>query len=307
MRLIYISVIILACSFNSCKKDSKLPEFSIEKLQKREYDSVKQLLSLSKSFYEKGDFEKAITSLEDLISRFATYSEVLEAQELLTASKIKLNIIKIQEANDIRSILVLIENNINPDIAIAASNKIKELINSSEDIEQLEDYLNQNKVKEHASLANTKIVELREKEKQEAYAAAVKSKSSNQWKEFLENYPNHADKTEIEKRIIMLEVLEIFSGEYGEIPASHLTGVKNNSESVIDIKNETKYTLTLRYSGPSVKKISIPPFKNQIFRLKSGDYKVAASVIASDVRNFAGTEKLQGEYSINYYISSTSN
>ena len=276
MRLIYISILIVICSFLGCKKDNKLPEFSIEELQKREYDSVKQLLSLSRTFYEKSNYEKTIKTLEDLISRYATYSEVLEAQELLIAAKIKLIIIKIQEANNIQTILVLIENNINPDIAIAASNKIEELIKNSENIEQLEDYLNQNKAKEHASLASNKIEELKEKEKQEAYASAVESKSSSQWKKFLEDYPNHAQKNDIEKRIIMLEVSEIFRGEYGEIPTSQLSGAINNSESVIDIKNETKYTLTLRYSGPDIKKISISPYQNQIVRLKSGTYKIAA-------------------------------
>jgi hypothetical protein len=306
MRLRFISVIIILCSFNSCKRASKLPELSIEEFQKREYDSVKKLLSLSRFFYEKENYEKTISTLENLISRYATYSEILEALELLNAARIKHIIIKIHEASEIEPILVLIENNISPDIAISASNKVEKLIRNSEDISQLEDYLSQNKVKEHATLASNKIAELKENEMDEAYVSAVENKSSSQWKIFLENYPKHPKRNEIEKTIIILEVSEIFSGEYGEIPESQISGAINNSESTIVIKNDTKYTLTLRYSGPDIIKISISPYKNQSIKLKSGVYKVAVSVNASDVRNFAGSENLHGEYSSNYYLSTFS-
>ncbi|SFN61388.1 hypothetical protein SAMN04487989_10226 [Bizionia echini] len=303
MRLIFISIAVILCSLTSCKRDNKLPEYNIEEFQKKEYDSVKKLLSLSRTFYEKEDYENAILNLEDLISRYATYDETLEAQKLLETSKIRLIIIKINEATNIKTILILIENNINPEISIAASIKIEELIKNAEDINELEDYVNQNKVKEHNTLANNKISELKEKEKQEAYASAIESESSNQWKKFLEDYPDHPKKNDIEKIIIALEVTEIFDGEYGEIPASELLGSRNNSQSVMDIKNDTKYTLTLRYSGPDIKKISIPPNQTKTIHLKSGVYKVAASVSASNVRNFAGTESLYGEYSSSYYIS----
>ncbi|WP_178988653.1 hypothetical protein [Winogradskyella schleiferi] len=304
MRLLYISLLVLYTTcFFSCKNDNKLPEYSLEELKKREHDSIKQLLSISRVFYAKEDYENTILTLEDLINRFATYNEVLEAQELLKDSKIKLIIIKISEAVNIQSVLVLLENNINPDIAIAASNKIEELIKNAEEIKDLEDYLNQNKVKEHSALANNKINVLKEIAKQNAYANAVKTETSSTWKKFLEDYPNHPKKNDIEKTIIMLEVSEIFKGEYGEIPASQLLGERNSRQSVVDIKNDTKYTLTLRYSGAEVKKISIAPFSQTSIKLKSGVYKIAASVNASNVRNFAGTESLFGEYSSSYYIS----
>jgi len=308
MRLLFISILVVfSVYFISCKSDNKLPEYSLEELKKREHDSVKQLLSISRVFYAKQDYESTILTLEDLISRFATYNEVLEAHELLKDSKIKLIIIKISEAVNIQSVLVLLENNINQDIAIAASNKIEELINNAEEIKDLEDYLNQNKVKEHSALANHKINELKEIAKQNAYANAVNTETSIAWKKFLEDYPNHPKKKDIEKTIIILEVSEIFKGEYGEIPASQLLGERNNSQSVVDIKNDTKYTLTLRYSGVEVKKISISPYSQTSIKLKSGVYKIAASVNASNVRNFAGTESLFGEYLSSYYISTTSN
>jgi hypothetical protein len=306
MRLIYISVIVVLCSFTSCKKDSKLPEYSIEELQKREYESVKELLNLSRSFYNKEDYENAILNLEDLLNTYATYSEVLEAQELLKISKFKLIIIRISQAANINTVLFLIENNIDLDIAKAASNKIEELIINAEDVLELEEYLSQNKVREHSALAQNKISDLKDQQKQEDYASALENKSSSQWKKFLEDYPNHPKSSEIEELIITLEVSEIFNGEYGEIPTSQLSGAINNSQSAIEIKNETKYTLTLRYSGPDIKKISIPPYENYTIKLKSGIYKVAASVNASNVRNFAGTESLHGQYSSGYYITTSS-
>jgi hypothetical protein len=304
MRLIYISLIIVF-SFANCKKDTKLPKFSITELQERELDSVKKLLTLSRSFYKIGDYEKTILNLENLISRYATFEEILEAQELLLISKLRLIIIRINEAKTIDSVLILIKNNTDPEIAIAASNRVEELINKAKSIQELEDYLNQNKINEHSDLANNKINELKENKEQEAYASALKNKTSDEWKKFLDTYPNHKNKNDIEKEIIKLEVTEIFNGDYGEIPTSQLLGSKNNSQSVIDIENKTRYTLTLRYFGPTVEKISIPPYGKQTLKLKSGVYKIAASVNASNVRNFAGTENLFGEYSSGYYISSS--
>ncbi|WP_047547307.1 hypothetical protein [Psychroserpens sp. Hel_I_66] len=303
MRLIFISIIVVLCFLTSCKNDSKLSEFSIEELQKREHDSVKQLLSLSRFFYEKKDYENAIINLENLIDSYATYSEVLEAQNLLENARVNLIFIKIIEAKSIQEVLILLENNTNAEITIAASNKVNELIKNADNIGQLEDYINQNKLREHSALATNKIAELKEKKKQESYASAIESESSSQWKTFLEDYPNHPKRNEIEETIIMLEVAEIFSGEYGEIPASQLSGERNNNQSVVGIKNDTKYTLTLRYSGTDVKKISIQPYGKATIKLKSGIYKIAASVNASNVRNFAGTESLFGEYSSSYYIS----
>lgn len=41
-------------------------------------------------------------------------------------------------------------------------------------------------------------------------------------------------------------------------------------------------------------------------RLKSGSYRIVASVDASRVRNFAGKEDLTGgSYSVSYYISTS--
>ena len=176
MRLIYISLIIVF-SFANCKKDTKLPKFSITELQEREHDSVKKLLTLSRSFYKIGDYEKTILNLENLISRYATFEEILEAQELLLISKLRLIIIRINEAKTIDSVLILIKNNTDPEIAIAASNRVEELIKNEKSIQELEDYLNQNKINEHSDLANNKINELKENKEQEDYASALKNKT----------------------------------------------------------------------------------------------------------------------------------
>ena len=71
-------------------------------------------------------------------------------------------------------------------------------------------------------------------------------------------------------------------------------------------KNDTQYTLTLLYSGTESKRIVISSYDSQGVQLKSGSYRIVASVDARRVRNFAGKEDLTGGiYSVNYYISTS--
>ncbi|MDU8886323.1 hypothetical protein RXV94_09140 [Yeosuana sp. MJ-SS3] len=304
MRLLYISLICLVCFFTSCKNENKLPDFDIEELNKREYDSVKKLLSLSKIFIENKQYENSLVNLDKIINNYGTYEEVIEAQKLKDEVLIILLIKKIEEAKNIQMIVVLVEKVIDPEVLMLASDRVKDMLLNSKSIEEIEEYLNGTKFKEHEGLARRRLNQLKEDNKEEAYKNAVASSSSRIWKKFLEDYPDHPEKSNIETLIIELEVNEIFGGEYGDIPSSQFLGERNNVESSISIENDTRYTLTLRYSGPDIKKINIPPGETQKVNLKSGEYRVTASVNASNVRNFAGTESLYGEYSSAYYISS---
>jgi hypothetical protein len=99
------------------------------------------------------------------------------------------------------------------------------------------------------------------------------------------------------------------AGKHGEMPAPQRTysGSSYNTTADISIKNDTKYTLTVLYSGPSSKKIVISPGLSNSKSLSPGYYKVAAKVSNSSVRPFAGTHSLQsGNYNSNFYIQTTS-
>jgi hypothetical protein len=72
----------------------------------------------------------------------------------------------------------------------------------------------------------------------------------------------------------------------------------------VNIHNDTKYNLTIRYSGPeSFKVVFLPGEKGSVETLR-GTYRVAASVDASNVKDYAGEEESDGgNYEVVYYIS----
>ncbi len=288
----------------SCKQGNKIERFNTDELLKKEQDSVRELLTLSRVLIEKGRYEEAKDKLIIIINNFGTYQEVVEANSILENLNLKLLIKRINNSQSIDTIKVLVENVSDVDVRVIANKKIEDIISDSNSIKELEDYLNSQGFNAHADLANERLVELKEKNKRNAYLNAQAVNDSKTWKKFLNDYPNHPEKEQITKNIVVLEIEEIFSGEYGEIPPSQLTGTKNYEVSTIQITNDTRYTLTLRYSGPEVRKINISPGSLESVKFKSGVYKVTASVNAAGVRNFAGVENLHGEYSSTYYISS---
>ena len=76
--------------------------------------------------------------------------------------------------------------------------------------------------------------------------------------------------------------------------------------SHVSISNDTGYTLTILYSGPTSTRLSIPAHSTRSTTLSNGTYRVAASVVGGGVRSFAGTESLTGgSYSASYYIVTT--
>ncbi len=305
MRLRYFSIIgfSLVLTF-SCKKEKELERFDPEEMLEKEKDSVKNLLSLSRALIEKGKYNEAKKNLTIIINNFGTYQEVIEANQLLINLNLELLVKQISNTKSIDSINIWIKNVSDPDIRQLADSRIADILSNSEDLAQLEDYLESDGYKAHQDLANQRVKELKEKNKEQAYQNALAAKDSKNWKKFIEDYPNHPEKEKIEETIILLEVNEIFAGEYGEIPPAQLLGDKNFKESNMEITNDTRYTLTLRYSGPEIKKIDIPPGTKKTVNFKSGEYRVTASVNAAGVRNFAGNESLYGQYSSTYYISS---
>lgn len=122
------------------------------------------------------------------------------------------------------------------------------------------------------------------------------------YRRFLEANPSHPQKNWIDKRIIDLEVKEIASGDYGSMPPAQALNLGGVSAK-IEVENQTGYTLTVRYSGPDSQKLIIPVGATKSISLPPGDYQVAASVDASRVRNYYGTDTIRGgTYSSSFYI-----
>jgi hypothetical protein len=137
---------------------------------------------------------------------------------------------------------------------------------------------------------------------------AKRANTISAYKNILVKYPEGKYAEMAEKIIIDKEVDAIMGKSYNKLPSA--IGIR--SEDVVSpevqIKNKTSYTLTVRYSGQTMsKKIVLKPGESNTVTLKSGDYRVAASVNASHVRNYAGNEFLRdGNTYLSDYVIETS-
>lgn len=135
------------------------------------------------------------------------------------------------------------------------------------------------------------------------YDEVKNSYSIHEIKQFIRENPNHEKIDDLERRIIDLEVENIFNDKNtGQMPSSEKVSYGTSTISGISIKNDTSCDLTIRYSGPESKIITISPNKTKSINLKSGSYRIAASACGY---NYAGSENLNGEYTSSYYISSS--
>lgn len=123
---------------------------------------------------------------------------------------------------------------------------------------------------------------------------------------YIELYPKGKHYAQADKILIDSEVADVFSSEHGTLPAMDKTSYSYGSTSTISVYNNTSYTLTLLYSGPESKRLTLSSNGRGSVKLKNGEYRVAASVSSSDVQKYAGTVYLQGgEYEGEYYIFTT--
>jgi len=140
-----------------------------------------------------------------------------------------------------------------------------------------------------------------------AWNEATSRNTSIAFKKYLELYPTGKRVQQATKLVIDREVDEIFGKDHGRLPAMDKTSQGQGSTSRISVYNNTAYILTLRYSGTESKIIDIPSRSRQSISLSNGNYRIAASVNAANVRNYAGSENLTGgNYDVEYYISSSS-
>lgn len=134
------------------------------------------------------------------------------------------------------------------------------------------------------------------------YELAERENTSSSWKRFLENNPNYENAEEIKEKIIRLEVQEIMADQNtGTMPESEKISNQNKSVSTMEVSNDTSCELILRYSGADAIMITIPSNSTKKIKISSGNYSVAASACGY---NYAGREKLNGDYSVTYFISS---
>ena len=153
----------------------------------------------------------------------------------------------------------------------------------------------------YAAEAEKKLEEL----EREYWRKANNRGSKTAYKKYISSFPYGRYTEEAEKAIIDIEVDNIFKGDYGELPPmrkAYSNDYKNTNK--IELFNNTQYTLTVWYSGQEdSRKIVLSPNQRESFSLDNGTYRVAASVNASNVTNYAGKEQLTGgSYTSQFYI-----
>ena len=141
-----------------------------------------------------------------------------------------------------------------------------------------------------------------------AWSTARRENTISAYKKYIRLYPNGAHYTQADRNLIDLEVASIYAGDHRSLPSMDKTSWGSGPTANVSVTNETSYTLTVLYSGPHSKRLVIPSGQTYSISLKNGEYKVAASVNANNVRDYAGIENLNGgSYSVKYYISTTNN
>lgn len=277
--LIFLTV---ALALSSCVSESEHQRIVDEKNAlsienqnlKNELEEIKfgapNLLSDGKKFYQAKDFSQARQKFQILVEKHPDMPQSIEAKKYLA---------NIDEEELWQNALI------------------------SEDISNTEDYISKYPKGKYISNAISRKNELKKLNMQKAYDEAVNSNSSYAWKRFLDEYPDHPNKSSIKEKIIRLEVDEILGDrETGRMPSFDNYSTSYSSNSSVEITNNTGCNLTVRYSGVEAKMIEIPSGGTRTVYLSSGTYKIAASACGA---NYAGTESLHGSYGSTFYISRT--
>lgn len=191
-----------------------------------------------------------------------------------------------------------------------AKSKIKEIeeikplwdkVVKANTLEKYRKFLQKYPFSTYSDLAKNKILEFEKVD----WENAKKKNTISTYKSFIERHPTSYYREDAESKIVDLEVKKIFESEHGYLPPS--TKTKSYTErrySVMNIYNDTKYDMTLRYSGIESFKIIFKPKEKSAFEILNGNYKVTASVNAINVIDYAGTEEIDGgDYQVTYYIT----
>ena len=162
-------------------------------------------------------------------------------------------------------------------------------------------FLEKHPYSSYASLARDKINQIEHQE----WSKTIQNNSVKGYQQYITSFPDSRYSEEAKKKIIDLEVDAIFAGDHGVLPPMSRTSSGSTYSTIteVEVYNNTSYTLTVRYSGPESKKITLAPKQKISITLKKGSYREAASVNAANVQNYAGIQNLDGGgYSEEFYI-----
>ena len=114
--------------------------------------------------------------------------------------------------------------------------------------------------------------------------------------DFLRKHPASLYAERAKGKIVDLEVAKIMAGNPGKMPpAQNMGGAGDRKYSVVNVYNNTRYDLTILYSGPESFKAVFTPKEKSSIELMQGTYKVAATVDAANIRDYAGSQQSNGD------------
>jgi hypothetical protein len=133
-----------------------------------------------------------------------------------------------------------------------------------------------------------------------------KTNTKAAYERFIERNPNSPEVSFCKRRLIDLEVDQALldRDKLGELPPMSRMSSGATTRTSISVKNDTRYTLDVLYSGPSSDRLTVSPGAAGKIALSNGTYRVLASVRASNVSQYYGNESLNGGvYEVTYYIT----
>lgn len=275
------SVVLISILFSSCVSQDDYDKLKNENnLLKIELDDIKfgseRLFKQAKDFYANKQYDKATERINLIIEK---HNETPEAEQAR-----RLQIIINREKADLEE--------------LSAWNSI-----TDGDTSSIHNYIIHYPTGKYIDQARIRYSEAIASFEATAYENAIRQNSSYAWRNFLETYPNRSDIDDIRKKIIQSEIAEIQgSSNVTPIPSSYQTDYGYSENSNVTITNNTGYILTVRYSGPTITSISIPPNGVEIIHLRSGSYQVGATAGSASC---GGTENLHGSYTSSYRITTT--
>lgn len=139
-----------------------------------------------------------------------------------------------------------------------------------------------------------------------AWKRACEIDNRQAYEKYMATYPNGVHIYEANKNIINARIAETLEGAHNSLPNIKHTETDDESmTSTIVIDNNTGYTLTVYYSGASIKSVMIPVGGRSTFEVENGEYKIAATVPPEYIRPYAGkTDFVGGRYEIGFWVVS---
>lgn len=137
-----------------------------------------------------------------------------------------------------------------------------------------------------------------------AWELALSKDTRDAYQKYIALYPNGPHRAEASKRVVDIDVNNVFKGSHNKLPGMERVERDDDSPfSIVVVENATRYTLTVMYSGPESKSVYIPAGEKGSVKIPNGQYRIAASVPAPHVRPYAGAQLFEGgRYETGYCI-----